>query len=60
MTNEQYREFRKAEEAKMAERRRTGVLVPKEVLESIACDVPVAGNAWREEGGCAARPPTGG
>ena len=53
MTNEQYKEFRKAEEAKMAERRRTGVQVPKEVLESIACEMPVPGNAWMSGGGAA-------
>ncbi len=47
MSNADYKTFREREERLMEERRRKGVLVPKEVLESIEGEMPVAGNAWK-------------
>ena len=48
MSNADYKDFREREERLMEERRRTGVLVPRELLESIEGERPVPGNAWRK------------
>ncbi len=45
MSAKEYRQFREEEEARMEERRRTGVLVPQEIIDSVAVEAPEVGRA---------------